>query len=98
MTSDSNINPQMIIVTLVHNDRWCGKRCPNCLKMFRAGEDVFESLDQQTALHVTCIVALALVASLHTTPERSDTEPDPEHATADDLLAAIDDLIGPADD
>lgn len=62
-----DVNTQMIIVTLVPNDRWTKKRCPNCHKPFQAGERVFESYDAGVALHVSCVVALALTASLDET-------------------------------
>lgn len=58
------VNTQMIVVTLVPNDRWTKERCPNCHRPFVAGERVFESFDASVALHVSCVVALALVASL----------------------------------
>lgn len=59
----------MVIVTLAARDIWCGKRCPNCVRKFRGGEDVFLSADEQTAIHVECVVALALVATLRTPTE-----------------------------
>lgn len=60
-------DPTMIIVTLVPNERWIGQRCPNCVAPFQAGDEVFESVDQRAALHVSCVVSLALVASLRPT-------------------------------
>jgi hypothetical protein len=54
----------MIAVTLVPNERWVGTRCPNCHSPYRSGDKVFESVDQKVAIHVSCVVALALIASL----------------------------------
>lgn len=65
------VNPEMIIVTLVAGEHWIGRLCPNCVHPFGVGESVFESADQRTAIHVTCVIALALVATLQTEPNRT---------------------------
>jgi hypothetical protein len=54
----------MIIVTLVPNERWVGQRCPNCPRPFKAGDRIFESVDQTVGIHVPCVVSLALLAEL----------------------------------
>lgn len=58
-----DVNPSMIIVSLVPGDRWVREGCPNCHQIFRAYDQVFESVDQRVAIHVHCVVALALLAS-----------------------------------
>lgn len=78
------VNPEMVIVTLVSMDLWVGKLCPNCRVKFRKGDEVFESVDQATALHVTCVVALALVATLR---------PPSELAVAAEYEARRDELL-----
>lgn len=57
-------NPEMVIVTIGPGDRLLRRICPNCLQPPRIGAEVFVSLDEGTAIHVTCVVALALVATL----------------------------------
>jgi hypothetical protein len=68
-----DVNPSMIMVSLVSGDRWVRVACPNCHKVFRPHEQVFESVDQCVAIHVHCVVALALLASAQgPKPPRAD--------------------------
>lgn len=60
----ADLNPGMIIVALVQNDRALRARCPDCHKQFKAHERVFMSVDERVAIHVSCVVALALVATM----------------------------------
>lgn len=64
MADDEVINPEMIIVRLVKNDIALSRRCPNCHKQFKAHDEVFVSVDEAVTIHVSCIVGLALVASV----------------------------------
>jgi hypothetical protein len=61
---DDVVNPGMVIVTLVPNDSATNTSCPDCHRRFKAGDEVFISIDEKVLLHVTCVVALALVASV----------------------------------
>lgn len=61
--TEPSVNPSMIIVVLVPHERWLDEACPNCHRPFRPFDQVFESVDQKVAIHVHCVVALALVAS-----------------------------------
>lgn len=58
------VNSEMVIVTVAVRDVLCDARCPNCVRRFRAGDEVFLSLDERVALHVECVIGLALVATL----------------------------------
>jgi hypothetical protein len=64
MADDDAINPGMIIVALVPNEPALARQCPNCHHQFKAHEHVFVSLGEEVMIHATCIVALALVASV----------------------------------
>lgn len=70
----SEENRGMVIVVAAENDSILRDRtCPACLKPFPAGSQVFESWDQTVAIHVTCVVSLALVATLRT-PDEAEIE------------------------
>lgn len=58
------VNSEMVIVTVAARDLLCDLRCPNCDKRLRAGDAVFLSRDEQVALHVECVIGLALIATL----------------------------------
>ena len=63
--AEDAVNPGMIIITLAPNDSALAKSCPDCHKQFKAHDAVFCSIDEAVLLHVSCVIALALVASLH---------------------------------
>lgn len=64
MNSDDDLYPGMVIVTLVEHESATQRHCPHCHAQLAAGDRVFESLDAQTVIHVTCVTALALIATL----------------------------------
>jgi hypothetical protein len=65
MTDDDEvINPEMVIVHFVPDEPALARRCPNCHRRFTAGDQVFVSLREEVIIHVSCVVGLALVASV----------------------------------
>lgn len=62
---EEGFTPEMVLVTLVPNEPALSRQCPNCRRQFKAKEKVFVSLGEEVMIHATCIVGLALVASLH---------------------------------
>jgi hypothetical protein len=65
MDDPESINPGMVIVTLVPDEPALSRFCPDCHKQFKAREEVFVSWGEEFMIHATCVVALALAATLH---------------------------------
>lgn len=61
---DETFQPGMIIVALVPNEPALARRCPDCHKQYKAHDEVFVSVDEAVMIHVSCVVALALIASM----------------------------------
>jgi hypothetical protein len=64
MADDDVVNPEMVIVTLVPDEPALARHCPNCHRQFKARDQVFVSLREEVMIHASCIVGLALVASV----------------------------------